>query len=597
MRAIKHLKQILLLVWQSGSHWTIASLILFIIQGILPLLSLYLLKMVVDVAATVELSTAVNQDAVFKEVIFLIALAGAVALVGTLIQSITRLVNEAQKLKIADHIYDILHAKAIEVDMECYENASYYDKLHRTQQEVPYRTHLIIRDLFTISQNGVSFLAMVGLLFLFHWIVVVVLLIAAIPGILVRFQYAHKMYRWQYKRSAVDRRSRYFSRVLTEDKHAKEIRLFDLGSLFSRWFREERGRLRRERIEIATRRSLAELVVEVSGTLAIFGSFAFIAYRTLLGTLSLGDLVMYYMAFQRAQTFLRGMLTGLSGFYEDILFVSNLYEFLEVKPKIVEPSHPKPVPRPLQKGIVFEQVSFKYPTGTRPVLDNISFTVRPGEHIALVGENGSGKTTLIKLLCRLYDPNNGRITLDGVDLRDFQTTDLRHQISVVFQDYVQYQLTARENIWLGNLHHPPDHEQIVMAAQTSGADEVISRLPQGYETLLGKWFEEGEELSIGEWQKVALARAFLRDAQILILDEPTSALDAKAEFEVFKQYHQMTTNRTAILISHRLSTVRMVDTIYVLDQGKIVEHGHHDNLIHHGGTYAQLFERQSQHYR
>lgn len=594
---IQNLKQVLLLVWQSGPGWTIASLVLFIIQGILPLLSLYLLKLVVDAAAAADLATVVHEQVAFGKVAFLIVLAGAVALVGALLQSMTRLVYEAQILKTADHVYDILHAKAIEVDMACYENAQYYDKLHRAQQDAPHRTYLIIRDLFILSQNGISLLAMAGLLLSFHWAVVLVLLLAAIPGIFVRFKYAHKLYNWQRGRTSAERRSSYFSRVLTEDKHAKEIRLLDLGSLFSRWFHQEREQLRGERIEIATRRSIAELVTEASGTIAIFGAFAVIAYRTLLGTITLGDLVMYYMAFQRAQTFLRGMLTGLSGLYEDTLFVSNLYEFLEVQPKVVEPLHPRPVPQPIQKNIILEHINFKYPTGTRPVLADVSLSIRPGEHIALVGENGSGKTTLVKLLCRLYDPTQGRITLDGIDIREFKITALRSQISIVFQDYVQYQLTARQNIWLGNINHPAEHEQIITAAQLSGADSVIRSLPQGYETILGKWFEEGEELSIGQWQKIAIARAFLRDAQILILDEPTSALDAKAEFELFKQYHQLTKDRTAILISHRLSTVRMVDTIYVLENGRIVEHGHHDNLIRQGGSYAQLFEKQARHYR
>ncbi|MEK8017862.1 MAG: ABC transporter ATP-binding protein [Candidatus Parabeggiatoa sp.] len=518
-------------------------------------------------------------------------------MVGALLQSVTQLVNEAQTLKIADHVYEILHAKAIEVDMACYENAQYYDKLHRAQQDAPHRTYLIIRDLFRICQNGISLLAMAGLLLAFHWGVVVVLLLAAIPGIFVRLKYAHQMYQWQRQRTSAVRRSRYFSRVLTEDKHAKEIRLLDLGSLFSRWFRKEREQLRREQIGIVTQRSIAELVTEASGTIAIFGAFAFIAYRTLLGTITLGDLVMYYMAFQRAQTFQRGLLMGIAGLYEDILFVSNLYEFLEIKPKVVEPKHPEPVPQPIQKNLRLEQIKFQYPTSTRPVLDDVSLSIRPGEHIALVGENGSGKTTLVKLLCRLYDPTEGRITLDGIDIREFKTTAYRRQISVVFQDYVQYQLTARQNIWLGNIDHPPEHEQIITAAQHSGADSVIRSLPQGYETILGKLFEEGEELSIGQWQKIAIARAFLREAQILILDEPTSALDAKAESEIFKRYHQLTKDRTAILISHRLSTVRMVDTIYVLENGRIVEHGHHDDLIRRGGSYAQLFEKQARHYR
>lgn len=597
LQRLLHLKQVLQLVWQSGPGWTMASLILFIIQGILPLLSLYLLKLVVDAAAAADLTTTANEEVAFGKVAFLIVLAGAVALVSALLQSITQLVNEAQTLKIADHVYEILHAKAIEADMACYENSQYYDKLHRAQQDTPHRTYLIIRDLFRISQNGISLLAMAGLLLAFHWGVVVVLLLAAIPGIFVRFRYAHKMYRWQRGRTSANRRSRYFSRVLTEDKHAKEIRLFDLGSLFSRWFRKEREQLRREQIGIVTQRSVAELVTEISSTIAIFGAFAFIAYRTLLGAITLGDLVMYYLAFQRAQTFLRGLLMGLSGLYEDILFVSNLYEFLEVKPEIVEPLHPKSVPQPIQKNIRLEHIKFKYPTSTRPVLDDVSLSIRPGEHIALVGENGSGKTTLVKLLCRLYDPTQGCITIDGIDLREFKTTELRRQISVVFQDYAQYQLTARQNIWLGNIDHPPEHEQVITAAQHAGADDVIRSLPQGYETLLGKWFEEGEELSIGQWQKIAIARAFMREAQIIILDEPTSALDAKAEFEIFKQYHQLTKDRTAILISHRLSTVRMVDTIYVLEKGRIVEHGHHDDLIRQGETYAQLFDKQARHYR
>jgi ATP-binding cassette subfamily B protein len=593
---LQYLKSALRLIWQSGPGWTIANLILFIVQGILPLLSLYLLKLVVDAAAAVDTATA-YEGGTFGKVAFLIALAGVVSLIAALLQSITKWVHEAQIYQVADYVYDILHAKTIEVDLACYENSQYYDKLHRAEKEGPKRTFQIIHHLENLSKNGISLLAMLGLLVSFHWGMAVILLMAAIPGLIVKLKYTDKMYRWQRKSTPYERHCQYFSEVLTRDKYAKEIRLLGLGSLFRRWFREDIGQLRRERLDIATRRSIAEMITEASGTIAVFGSFAFIAYSTLLGSITLGDLVMYYIAFQRAQGFLWEMLRGVAGLYEDTLLIGDFYEFLDVKAEIVESPHPKPVPQSLQSGIVFEHVSFKYPTGTRPVLDDISLSIRPGEHIALVGENGSGKTTLVKLLCRLYDPNGGCITLDGVDIREFKTTALRHQISVVFQDYAQYQLTARENIWLGNIENDPNQEQIITAAQFSGADEVIRELPQGYETVLGKWFEEGEELSIGQWQKIALARAFLRDAQILILDEPTSALDAKAEFEVFKQYHQLTKDRTAILISHRLSTVRMVDTIYVLENGRIVEHGCHDDLINRGGTYAHLFEKQARHYR
>jgi ATP-binding cassette subfamily B protein len=282
-------------------------------------------------------------------------------------------------------------------------------------------------------------------------------------------------------------------------------------------------------------------------------------------------MVMYFQAFQRGLGYLRGLLGGVADLYEDNLFLSNLFEFLDLKPKVKEPLHPRPVPHPMQKGIVFDHLSFHYPPGNRKVLKDISLSIEPGEVVALVGENGSGKTTLIKLLCRLYDPVEGAITIDGIDLRQFPdlrqfaTKELRREISVIFQDYAHYHMTARENIWFGNINLPPEHNRIAASAKHAGADDLITSLPKGYETILGKWFEEGEELSIGEWQKVALARAFLRDAQVIVLDEPTSAMDAKSEYEVFKHFHQLLKDRAAILISHRFSTVRMADRIFVKD--------------------------------
>jgi ATP-binding cassette subfamily B protein len=583
------------LVWRSGPRWTIASVALLLMQGILPLLALYLMKLVVDGIAT-QLPTH-DPGAAFERVAFLIGLAGIVALVGDVCRSIAGFVGEAQSLTVTDHMHDILHAKSIEVDLEYYENSQYYDTLHRAQQEAPFRPTHIVQNLLQVGQSGVSLLALAGLLFSFHWGIAVVLFAAVIPGVVVRARHAGRMYRWQRQRTPAERRARYFNWMLTTDVHAKEVRLFDLGETFRRRFRDLRQQLRRERLDIASRRSLAELATQGSGTLAVYGSYAFIAYRTVQGAITLGDLVMFYQAFQRGQAFLRELLSGLAGLYEDGLFLSNLYEFLDLKRTVAEPPHPKLVPRPMKTGIVFDRVSFQYPTSTRKVLQDITLTIRPGEVVALVGENGSGKTTLIKLLCRLYDPTSGIITFDGIDLRQFQTVMLRRQISVIFQDYARYHLTARDNIWFGSIDLPPAQERIVAAARHTGADDVISGLPHGYETILGKWFENGEDLSIGEWQKVALARAFLRDAQIIVLDEPTSAMDAKAEYEVFKKFRQLAEGRAAILISHRLSTVRMADCIYVLKHGKIVERGTHDELVRRGGTYATLFETQAQPYR
>ncbi len=589
------LDRALRLVWQAGPGWTISSLAIVFLQGLLPLLTLYLMKLIVD--GVIFAIGAADKVAAFRDVVLLIILAGVVALVNALLQLIGAYVKEAQSLTVTDHMYDILHAKSIEVDLEYYENPHYLDTLHRAQQEGPFRPTHILDGLMQVGQNGLSLLAMAGLLISFHWAVAVVLFAAAIPGVLVRLKYSKRLFRWQRKRTPAERRAGYYDWLLTGYNHAKEMRLFDLGGLFMGRFRDLRQQLRHERLELVKRRSAADFVAQASAALAVFGSFGFIAYRTVGGVITLGDMVMYFQAFQRGLGFLRQVLGGMAGLYEDNLFLANLYEFLDLKPKVKEPDHPRPVPRPLQKGIGFEHVSFHYPNGKRDVLKDISFLVEPGEVIALVGANGSGKTTLIKLLCRLYDPVDGAITLDGIDMRRFETGALRREISVIFQDYAQYYLTARENIWFGNCDLAPQHEDIMGAARHAGSHDLISSLPKGYETILGKWFEEGEELSIGEWQKVALARAFLRESQIIVLDEPTSAMDAKSEYEVFRRIRQLLEGRTAILISHRFSTVRMADRIFAFEKGSISETGTHEQLVKSGGKYANLFEKQAQHYQ
>ncbi len=572
-----------------------ANGVLLVVQGALPLLPLYLMKLMVD-AVTAGLA-APDKGAAFKYVVFYIVLMAAVTVFAALTRSVAGLVGQGQSMAVTDYMNNVLHAKSIEVDLEYYESARYYDTLQRAQQEAPFRPTRIVNGLVLMGQNGISLIAMSVLLFSFNWIIAAILFAAVIPGIAVQLRYAGKIYRQQREQTSTERQASYLNSMLTDSRHAKEIRLFNLGALFVNRFRALRRKLRGERLGIAARRSVADLVAQTSASLAIYGSFAFVAYQAVHGGVTMGDLVMYFMAFQRGQGFLQEMLGGLAGLYEDNLFLSNLYEFLDLKRKVIEPLDGRPVPQPMQTGIVFNHVSFQYPTGSRMVLDDISFGIKPGEVVALVGENGSGKTTLTKLLCRLYDPTAGSITIDGIDLRQFDTAALRREITVIFQDYAQYHLTARENIWLGNTLLPPDHERIIAAARNSGADDVISALPHGYDTILGKRFKDGEELSIGEWQKVALSRAFLRDAQIIVLDEPTSSLDANAEYSVFQNFRKLASGRTAILISHRFSTVRMADRIYVLKEGRIIEGGTHDELIHCGGTYAHLFETQAQYYR
>jgi len=595
IRRALQLGRALRFVWHSAKGWTIVNGFFLVIQGVLPLLPLYLTKLMVD--AVTAGPAAPDKGAALRHVLLLVGLMAAVTLLAALIRALAGLVSEWQSYIVSDHMNDVLLAKSVEVDLEYYESAQYYDTLHRAQREAPSRPLSIVNGLSQIGQNGISLLAIAALLVSFNWMITVVLLAAVISGAALRFGYTGKMYRWQRAQAATERQAGYLNWMLTDSSHAKEIRLFELGPLFMRRFHEVRRKLRKGRLAITRRRSGADFSAQALATAAIYGSYAYVAYQAMWGKITLGDMVMYYQAFQRVQGSLQGILSSLAGLYEDNLFLTNLYEFLDLKRTVVDPVPARPVPQPMRRGIVLDHVSFQYPGGARKVIGDVSLAIRPGEVVALVGENGSGKTTLMKLLCRLYDPTGGTIAIDGVDLRQFETKALRREIAIIFQDYAHYHLTARENIWLGNAAVLPDDGRIIAAARRSGADGVISALPHGYDTMLGKWFADGEELSIGEWQKVALARAFMRDAQIIVLDEPTSSMDAKAEYEVFQSFRRLVSGRTAILISHRFSTVRMADRIYVLAHGGIIEGGTHDELVRAGGTYARLFEMQAQHYR
>lgn len=583
------------LVWQNARSWMLANLALLLAQSALPVASLYLTKQIID-AVTLALSAS-DKNAAWQSAALWVGLAGALALLMEVCRSLTSFVNQAQAQLITDRMHEMLHAKSLAVDLEYYENAHYYDALHRAQQDAPFRPQSIVNSLMQAGQSGLSLLAIAGLLFSYNATLASLLFLATLPGLWVRLKYADQAYRWQRHWTASERRAYYYNWMLTSGEYAKEVRLFNLGPLFMQRFRALRETIRRERLAIATKSAFTELAPQVLATLAVFGACAFMAHQTIAGLLTLGAMVMYWQAFVRGQSFFRDLLQAVANLYQDNLFLSNLDEFLELKPRVAEPQQPRPFPRPMRKGIVFHGVSFRYPESSKIALQDIDLSLRPGETIALVGENGSGKTTLIKLLCRLYDPTTGHITLDGVDLRDYASADVRREIGVIFQDHAHYNLTAQENIWLGNVALPQQHERIPLAAQHAGADQVIAKLPARYQTVLGKWFEDGEELSIGEWQKIALSRAFLRDAQIIVLDEPTSAIDAKAEFAFFQRFRKLAKNRATVLISHRLSTVRLADNIYVLADGRLSENGTHEQLLVRDGVYAQLFETQARQYR
>ena len=566
-----------------------------VIQGVLPLALLYVLKLVID-QISLALTTE-NPSVAFQPIMVLLVVWGGLSLFSNGMNVASEVVNTAQSQRVTDFMQNILLEKSMVADLEYYENPQYYDTLQRAQQEAPYRPSQLLNHLVQLGQSLILLLGVVGLLISLHGCLAFVLLIGALPAFLVRIKFSRVLYRWKRKRTALEREAVYVGLMLTTDMYAKEVRLFGLGHWLRRRYRKIRLFIYKETLNIVTKRSLSNFAAQFLSTILTVGVFGFIAYNTLRGRLQIGDLVLYQQALQRGEGALSNVLKALSGLYEDNLFLTNLYEFLDIQPKISDPEHPKLCPSPPTEGIEFRNVDFQYSNTTRKALHDININIQPGQTVALVGENGSGKTTLVKLLCRLYDPSAGEILIDGIGLQEMNTQELRDRISVIFQDYVKYPFTARENIWLGNIDLDMNDPKIEAAAKKSQADAVIQSLPNGYDTNLGKLFEAGEELSIGQWQKIALARAFVRNADIVVLDEPTSAMDPKAEYEVFQQFRDLMQGQTAILISHRMSTVKMADYIYVMAQGTIVESGSHDELMKLDGQYAQLFNAQAQNYQ
>ncbi len=590
-----HLDRAVRLVWNVAPGWTMANLVLMVVQGVLPLAGLYLMKRIVD--ATAEGVTAVDRAAAFQQVLAWIVLAGVVGLLSAVVKSAADVAGEAQSLAVTDAVSAVVHAQSIALDLEYYEDPRYYDALHRAQREAPYRPTRIVNGLIQLGQNGLSLLGLGALLFAANWMAGLVLCAAALPGAVLRVMHSRQLYEFEQKKTEVERRAWYYHWLMTFGRYAKEVRLFQLGALWQERYQSLRSVLREGRLALSRRRALGDLLAQAVATTAIFGSFALISYEAVQGGMTLGDIVAYYQGFQIGLRQLQAVLRSLTALYEDNLFLTDYYQFLALTPKVRTPAKPRPVPYQMRRGVVFEGVHFTYPSGSREVLSDIHLTLAPGEVIALVGENGSGKTTLVKLMCRLYDPTAGKITVDGNDLREMDPVHWRQRISVMFQDYVQYQLTAWENIWLGSVQVEPNREEIEKAARRAGADAVVRRLADGYDTVLGHEFQDGQEMSVGEWQRLALARAFMRDAPIIVLDEPASFLDPLAEAELFQRFRQLIGGRSGVLISHRLSTVRMADTIYVLVDGRIVESGSHEGLLQRGGAYARLFRTQARSYR
>lgn len=592
-QAVGHLWRAVRLVWESSRGWTTAALSLALMQGIAPVAVLAATGALIDAITRLVTDDMQSADALVAPLLIF----GAVMFINAILGALSAYASEGQTLSVADYIQNAIHVKSVEVGLEYYENSAYYDHLHRTQQTAPYRPAQIVATLLVTLRDGMTLLGILGLLVSLNVWSPLVLFISAAPMVYLRLRFAQILYEWEKRNAETQRRIFYLSVLLTYERHAKEIRLFDLGGELIARFKAARAYLRQERLALVRRQVRLEILTQALMVAALFTALYLIIQDALKAALSIGGLVIAVQAFQRGQSLFQSLMSSISSLYEHSLFMHDFYAFLALEGQTLAlPAAGRLVPQPMTEGIVFKDVAFRYAQSPREVLTGINLTIQPGEIIALVGENGAGKTTLIKLLCRLYDPTRGQITLDGVDLRAYDLASLRRAITVLFQDYSQYQLAAWENIWFGDVSAPTDRTRIAAAAQKAGADALINALPEGYDSILGNMFG-GHELSVGQWQRIALARTFMRDAQLVVLDEPTSALDVMTESEVFERFRQIIQGRAAILISHRLSTIRMADKIYVLDNGCIAESGTHDQLMALDGIYAKLFRTQSRYYR
>ncbi|HEY9615642.1 MAG TPA: ABC transporter ATP-binding protein [Microcoleaceae cyanobacterium] len=577
------------LVWTTNRFLTIALASLTLIAGVLPAAIAYVGKLIVDAVVFAAQSRESGSPAIALTYLgieaILVALLAGCRQGFTLCQSLLRMLL-GQKVNL------LILEKALTLEMQHFEDPEFYDKMTRARREASSRPLSLVARTFGLVQDTVSLVAYAGLLLKFSLLAVVILMLTAIPAFVAETRFTGEAFRLFQWRTPESREQNYLEWLMSNDTAAMEVKLYQLGPMLLRRYQAIFDRLYREDRNLTIRRGGWSYGLGLLSTAAFYSVYVWIILEAIARQISLGDLTMYLTVFRQGQSSFSNILTGIGGMYEDSLYLSNLYEFLDQEIPLPRGNAVRGI-RP-GDGLRFERVSFRYPGNDRPALQHVSFHLKPGEKLAIVGENGSGKTTLIKLLTRLYSPDAGRILLDGVDLQDWDLQALHRRIGVIFQNFARYQFTIGENIGAGDVDAILDDQRWAIAAEKGTAHDFIATLPETYYTRLGRWFKGGRELSGGQWQKIALARAFMRtQADILVLDEPTSAMDAAAEAQIFHHFRRMTQNQMAILISHRFSTVRMADQIIVLVQGEIVEQGSHEQLLQTDGLYAELFALQA----
>ena len=583
------------LVWAASAPMAVAMLIFTIILSLLPASQAVVGGWIVDRIVGLIGAEAPMQG--LRTMLPLLGLEFVLITMASVLRQLSSLAEHVLNARLNLHINALIIRKALALDLSYFEDADFYDQLQNARREADRRGLQIVVQSFGLVQNLITLASFALLLIRFSPLLTLILFCATIPTFIAQNRFAQLNFRILSWRAPERRKMTYYEHLLTVDSNVKEIKLFGVGEplldRYSRIFTQ----LYEEDEVLARRRSAASVGWGLLTSLSYYLAYAWIVLRTIAGTITLGDMTVYLSVFRQSQSTFQGLFSSLTSLYENSLFMSNLFSFLALGPQMAQAKKPQPMPARIQEGIEFRDVSFRYPGREGWALRGVNLILRPGEKMALVGANGAGKTTLIKLLTRLYDPTEGAIYLDGVDLREYDITEWRQKIGVIFQDFVRYHLSASENIGLGQWDAMDDDARVREAAEKGNADEVISALPHGYDTVLGRWFRDGHELSGGEWQKVALGRAFMREAELLVLDEPTAALDARHEYQIFQQFRALTEGRMAVLISHRFSTVRMADRIAVIEDGRIAELGSHEALMALAGTYAHLFNIQAQGYR
>ncbi|MBI3766351.1 MAG: ABC transporter ATP-binding protein [Ignavibacteriales bacterium] len=592
-RALRNLPEFLRLIWQTSKPMTLGNLLLRFVRAAVPLVMLYIGKLIInEVVRLIQF----QGDRNFTHLWILVGAEFAVALLSDVLGRCVALLDSLLGDLFSNKTSVRLMEHAAALDMHHFEDSTFYDKLERARQQTVGRTQLMSQVLTQMQDTITMLFLAVGLITFTPWLIIL-LFVALVPAFLGEAHFNAKTYsflrKWTPERRELDN-LRYTG---ASDETAKEVKIFGLSRFLTDRYRELSDRFYRTNRSIVVRRAAWGSVFAMIGRVGYYSAYVIIIMRTVGGQISLGDLTFLAGSFSRLKALLQDILMRFTALADGALYLGDLFDFFALSPRVQSPSQPRRFPRPINQGFIFENVGFIYPNSDRWANRNLSFTLNAGEKLALVGENGAGKTTLVKLLARLYDPTEGRILLDGHDLREYDLNELRREIGIIFQDFVHYHMTAADNIAVGRIEDREDRERIKQSAERSLANTVIEKLPNKYDQILGKRFATGIDLSIGEWQKIALARAYMRDAQLLILDEPTASLDARAEHEVFQRFADLTKGKTAVLISHRFSTVRMADRIVVLDNGAILEIGRHEELLSKNGRYSELFNLQAKGYR